>query len=397
MTSKGSPDGQVTPMAPSAATEEKSSPEDTNGLILCARRAAQRGHWIEAWRCWETVRARDPDYAPAYFGAGNALREAARYDEAELVLGEGAERFPDNEQIAIARAWLASARSDWSTALSRWGVVRARSPQHGPAYVGIGNALRELGRYDKAELVLGEGAERFPDDEQIAIARVLLANARGDLPATLCRWEAVRTRSTHRPLAYVTVGTALRDAGRLEEAELVLGEGTERLPDNEYIAVAHAWLANARRDWPAALSRWEAVRARFPHHAPAYVGIGNALREVGRYDDAETVLGEGSERFPDDEQIAIARGWLANARRDWLTALGRWEAAQVRFPKNPWCYLGNSYALRGARRFDAAETMLVTAETVLKAAREQGLNAATARRLESEIAKAHVLRKNQKL
>jgi tetratricopeptide (TPR) repeat protein len=164
------------------------------------------------------------------------------------------------------------------------------------------------------------------------------------------------------------------------------------VPGQENISeiIDRARRATVRRDWVEASRWWEAVRAISPDHAPAYLGAGQALREAGRYDDAELQLGAGAERFPDHEQIAIARAWLAIARRDWPAALSRWEAARVRFPDNPWCYLGNISALRGAGRTDQVETLLVSAETVLAAAKQRGLDSVTQLRAELEIARARL-------
>jgi len=148
--------------------------------------------------------------------------------------------------------------------------------------------------------------------------------------------------------------------------------------------------ATEQRDWLEARRCWDAVRESSPHHIPAYLGAGHALREAGLYDEAELALGAGAERFPDDEQIAIARASLANARRDWPTALSRWEIVRSRFPENPWSYLGNVQALRGSGRSDQAGPLLVSAENALAAAKQRGLDAVTALRAEFEIARARM-------
>jgi tetratricopeptide (TPR) repeat protein len=132
------------------------------------------------------------------------------------------------------------------------------------------------------------------------------------------------------------------------------------------------------------------VRAHSPDHAPAYLELGNALREAGRYDEAELVFGEGADRFPYNEGIAINQAWLANVRRDWPTALSRWEAVRARFPKSPWCYLGNAEALRAVGRSDDVDTLLSTAEAVLAGAKKRGLEARAGRRAELEIARARL-------
>jgi tetratricopeptide (TPR) repeat protein len=145
-----------------------------------------------------------------------------------------------------------------------------------------------------------------------------------------------------------------------------------------------------RRDWLEASRCWDAVRACSPHHAPAYIGAGEALREAGCYDEAERVLDAGAERFPDNECIAIARARLANARRDWSVALMRWEDVRARFPDNLWGCLGHIYALRGAGRPDQVRTLLAAAEAALAVARQRGLDPVAAFQVEFEIAKTRL-------
>jgi tetratricopeptide (TPR) repeat protein len=146
--------------------------------------------------------------------------------------------------------------------------------------------------------------------------------------------------------------------------------------------------AMQRRDWLEAYRCWEEVRARSPLLAAAYLGASNALREAGRYEDAELTLSAGSERFPDNEQIALAHAWVANERRDWLAALSRWEALRARFPNNPWCYVGNVHALRGLGRPDQVESLLATAAAALTTAKLRGLDAGALLKLELAIARA---------
>jgi len=55
---------------------------------------------------------------------------------------------------------------------------------------------------------------------------------------------------------YVVLGDALREAGRLDEADLTLAEAVKRFPDALWAAVQHALVAVRRQDWSEALRRW---------------------------------------------------------------------------------------------------------------------------------------------
>ena len=51
-----------------------------------AKRSAQQGDWTDALRIWKEVQTRFPDNPAGYIGAGIALRETGRLDEAESLL-----------------------------------------------------------------------------------------------------------------------------------------------------------------------------------------------------------------------------------------------------------------------------------------------------------------------
>jgi tetratricopeptide (TPR) repeat protein len=133
----------------------------------------------------------------------------------------------------------------------------------------------------------------------------------------------------------------------------------------ELTARAHA--AVHRADWPEAALLWGQVVERFPGHISAYVSAANALRACGELDAAERILARAAELFPGHGPVAVARGWTANARRDWPEALGRWEDVCARFPALPQGYNGMAQALRGAGRGTELEPFLAAAQARITA------------------------------
>jgi tetratricopeptide (TPR) repeat protein len=170
--------------------------------------------------------------------------------------------------------------------------------------------------------------------------------------------------SQQQEQSYLDAAAAAREAGRYEEAERILDAAIGRFPDAHQIVIARAWLANAQRHWAPALRRWEAVLSRYPDAPAGYLGAANALRELGRLDEADAIAGVGVARCPQHEALVVAHAWLANARRDWPAALHRWADARARFPRNPWCCVGSAKALQGADRQDEAESVLAIAATM---------------------------------
>lgn len=213
------------------------------------------------------------------------------------------------------------------------------------------------------------------------------AAARRDWHAALAAWQAVLAQSPNHAAALVGAATALREAGRFDEAESILAAPAARVPANRLIATAYAGLAHARADWPVAIARWANVQQSFPDHPFAFLRGAQALRSAGRLDEAATLLAAAVSRFPDDEPLATTRAWLANAQSDWPLALECWADLRQRYPANPSVFVGSVRALHGAGRADEAGPLLDTAEALLPAARARGFDQVAAQKLSLDIAR----------
>jgi tetratricopeptide (TPR) repeat protein len=316
------------PVANEAMTE--GPPLRRKELVEKAKEAAARRDWPEAFRRWDAVRTQFPDFAWAHVQAGKALRSAGRTDEAEALFASAMTRFPDLASVAIGHARVAAARRDWPEALRRWEEVRARFPDRPEGGVGAAQTSRALHRLEetRARKALVKYAQE--------------ATRRRDWLEAYRRWDAVLARDPGRPGAYSQAGRALRHAGRLNEAETLLAAALARFSDHAAIASEHAGTATARRDWPEALRRWEAVAAKFPLLPHASVNAAQARRALERREAAKA-----REKLVQQAQEAAAGG-------DWPAALLRWEAVRTRFPQRPEGYIGAANAARALGRNDEA-------------------------------------------
>jgi tetratricopeptide (TPR) repeat protein len=216
-------------------------------------------------------------------------------------------------------------------------------------------------------------------------AKALQCAQQGNWADALRIWNEIRTRFPNVPDGYVGAGIALREARRLDEAENLLAEAAQRFADNVPIALERARLANARRDWPEAARRWQAVKPHFADNPSAYVGAGTALRLAGWFDEAESLLAEAAERLPENVPIALERARLANVRRDWPEAARRWSAITKRWPTELEGYLGAITTLNKAGRSNEVAALLPSARAALTQAKQAGIENAHLRRLELAI------------
>src|SRR5690348_7264587 len=137
------------------------------------------------------------------------------------------------------------------------------------------------------------------------------AAADRDWPRALALWEEADRKFPQHGVGVLGGGEALMQMDRLDEAEATFTEAIQRFPLNVWGAAGYAGIATRRRDWPEALLRWERVSQDFPDQAVGLLGKGEALREIGRLDEAEAVFADAMERFPTNVWAAANHAIIA--------------------------------------------------------------------------------------
>jgi tetratricopeptide (TPR) repeat protein len=333
-------------------------PEDLGFWVVSAEAADGRGDVDLAVQRWEEVRKRFPSRPIGYSVGGRCLRKAQRLDDAETILREAMQRFPDEPEPVFEYAWVACDRRDWTKMVTRWQAARSQFRDRPICYVGEAWGLRAQRCFDAAEVLLREAMERFPDEPDPIFDYARTAQERRDWSEAVLRWRAARSRFPDRWFCYTGEAWGLRELQRFDEAEALLREAIERFPAEPEPAFDYARVAQQRRDWNEMVARWGMARARFPDRSFCYIGEAWGLRELQRFDEAEALLREAIERFPDEPELPLDNARAAQQRRDWGEAAQRWGAARVRFPDRCSCYIGEAWALRELRRFDEADALL---------------------------------------
>jgi tetratricopeptide (TPR) repeat protein len=164
----------------------------TGEHIAAAQQAVRSGDWPEALRRWQTVQTIAPTYAPAYLGAGNALREAGRLEDAEQAFSAGLARFPDHEALAFAWATLATLRRDWPAAIERWSAVRTRFPLHPQVYLGSIHAIRGAGQFQLLEPLAADAEAALAASKQNASDTATALRLELEIAKMRLDWQAVR-------------------------------------------------------------------------------------------------------------------------------------------------------------------------------------------------------------
>jgi len=115
-----------------------------------------------------------------------------------------------------------------------------------------------------------------------------------------------------------------------------------------------ARLAQARKDWPAAVALWRRCREKAPNqfHNAAYL---SALIYTKQIDTAETEAKAHIRSFPGDESGPIALARIAEARGDTDSAVAHWQAALALRPGNRQALIRLGAAFLALKRSDEAD------------------------------------------
>ena len=206
-------------------------------------------------------------------------------------------QFPEEIGGFIEYGRLAVQRKDWEEALRRWKIVDDSFVTRPFGVQGRSQALIELGRYDEADEILVAARVRFPTDSALLAEYARCAQARGDFPESVKRWKRRIERAPMEVYGYYAASQALVEMGEFAEAEAMLRAAVDRFPVEEGPLIYLAKFLHGRGAFPAEAEAWAALRQVFVDNEESYIRGADALRKVGRPEEADTLLEEHKKRF----------------------------------------------------------------------------------------------------
>ena len=148
---------------------------------------------------------------------------------------------------------------------------------------------------------------------------------------------------------------AEREAATVAWSEELTLAVTKRFPRSPGPAIEYAKHAQQRGEWEEALRRYRLAMA-CPNDARGFAGAAKALTELGRFDEADTLLLEAQRRFL-GSSLRRDFAWIAHRRKDWPEAARRWDAYREAAPSDKVGYKQGVQALRMAGRTTEADDL----------------------------------------
>ena len=194
----------------------------------------------------------------------------------------------------------------------------------------LSKALRLSGDFDAAEETVNQALLGYPNANKLLAELAEIATARKDWPEAVTRWQAFLEAAGEKPprRAFRGLASALRRQGDIDGAAAVIHRGMAHYPEASEFSAELAEIAMARKDWPEAVTRWQAVlevRGKKPPRR-AFRGLASALRRQGDIDGVAAVIQQGLAHYPEASEFSAELAKIATAREDWPEAVKRWQA-----------------------------------------------------------------------
>ncbi len=240
-------------------------PNDPGTRFEYARVAEAQRDWVEALYRWTKAREQFPDLWEPISGIATALRELQRYSEAEALLSEAVVQFPDKVSLALDFARLSEARGDYNEALRHWLAACERFPEEWQAATGHAACLTKLRRFDEADSVLVSAQQRRPDVFWLYSEHAKIAEVQWNWSLAAARWTTFRERFPEQTMGWNGGLACLREAGLLEQFDLLLQSATNKFPQEAFVLLQKVEIEVHREQFSAALETLARTQSRFPH------------------------------------------------------------------------------------------------------------------------------------
>jgi len=301
-----------------------SHPDPQATLLETAAGLHRAGDLAAARRLYDEVLAADPAHDLAAFRLGLIELQEGRAEAAAALIGQAAERVPDNSRYQL----------------------------------GLAQALQALGRWPAAAAALERVLELEPDSLDARIDLGVVLQRGGEQTAAAAAYRAALARKPDDPRALGNLGAVLRELGEFEEAVQLLEAAARLEPQAASHAINLGIVRCERREFAVAESILREVLAREPDNADAAFNLGNALRGLGRPREAIERYREAAAHRPGHAEALNNLGNAYKETGDFAAAMAAFDAALAARPTYTAAINNAGCLLRTLGRLDEAEDML---------------------------------------
>lgn len=226
------------------------------------------------------------------------------------------------------------------------------------ARLGQARALLALDRPQDAKTVLAGLLESSPNDPDVLLWLGRAEEKLGDRAAAEQHLHEAITAAPQRFDAYLALAQVFYAANRPTEAEALMRQAEERVPDSADVRVIRGNAELERNELDRAIREYQRAIELDANHVGAHFGLGAAQRRAGRLDDADRAFEAVATRDPLYPGLALERGLVFEAKGESQRAARAYEHALRERPDDPDLLLRLGAAQVAAGQLDEAERTL---------------------------------------
>ncbi|MDF0730136.1 tetratricopeptide repeat protein [Pseudomonas entomophila] len=319
----------------------------------------------------------NPDDKRLRLTYARTLVEQDRITDAKAEFENLLQQYPEDDELRYSLALVCMENKDWDEAEGYLQELVERDSNVDAAHLNLGR-IREERNTPAAALreyaLVGPGPDYLA--AQLRQADILIANGRSAEASRLLA-EAREAQPDYAIQLYLIEAESLGNNGKDTQADQVLQQAIKRYPDDLNLLYTRAMLAEKRNDLGQMEKDLRAILAREPENAMALNALGYTLADrTTRYAEAKALIDKAHQLTPDDPAVLDSLGWV-NYRLGNLDEAERLlRQALERFPDHEVAaHLGEVLWANGKRRearqvwakaFEAQPDSPILRKTVLR-------------------------------
>jgi len=245
----------------------------------------------------------EPDNPDAYYGIAAIMIQRGLADSAEWAVGKALKANPLEPQYYLTFGFLQSRRGDLTGAEATLKQGVALAPKETRLYNLLGSVLQQAGKYTEGleYLYRSIGLDSSSIDPYVTIG--FIYDELDSLDQAAAIYERALLMDSTNALILNNYAYLLAEAGiRLEEAKAMSAASLSKEPDNPSYLDTMGWLCYRLGDYNEA-ERYIRKALASTENAVIYLHLGDVLRELGKYAEAEEAYHAGLNLDPEDSEL----------------------------------------------------------------------------------------------
>lgn len=284
---------------------------EVSPILLRARLLQSLGRGQEAMPILQKGIRQNPDDKRLRLTYARLLIEQDRFDEAKGEFSKLVLENPNDDDLRFSLALVCLEAEAWEEAIVYLEELIERRSHVDAAHYNLGRAYEALDDNDsalQAYALVGPSNDYLPAQQRQA--ELLLSQQRSAEASALLA-QAREAQPDYAIQLYLIEAEGLSNRGQFEQAWKIITEGLEQFPNDLNLLYTRAMLAEKRDDLAQLETDLRYIIEREPEHAMALNALGYTLADrTTRYQEAFELIAKAHQLDPEDPAILDSLGWV---------------------------------------------------------------------------------------